>query len=187
VLIGRLSTVLLMIFAGLLSKYLNDAEEVFQLLLQIGAGTGLLFILRWFWDRINPYSEIAAMLISFIIALVFFINSKLSSPIFIIEGHWQLILGVFITTISWIIVTLVTQPTNKKKLNKFNNLIFDTESKFHNINYKILAFLLGVIGTYCFLFSTGYFIYGKIILASSLGLLSLICGIVLIKIWNKIS
>ena len=187
VLIGRLSTVLLMIFAGLLSKYLNDAEEVFQLLLQIGAGTGLLFILRWFWDRINPYSEIAAMLISFIIALVFFINSKLSSPIFIIEGYWQLILGVIITTISWIIVTLVTQPTNKETLNKFNNLIFDKESKFHNINYKILAFLLGVIGTYSFLFSTGYFIYGKIILASSLGLLSLICGIVLIKIWNKIS
>jgi solute:Na+ symporter, SSS family len=187
VFIGRLSTVILMILAGLLSKYLNDAQEVFQLLLQIGAGTGLLFILRWFWDRINPYSEIAAMLISFVIAVVFFINNKLNTPIFTIEGHWQLIWGVAITTIGWIIVTLATQPTNKETLKEFNDLIFDSESKFHNINYKILAFLLGVIGTYSFLFSTGYFIYGKTILAYSLGFLTLVCGIVLTRIWNKIS
>ncbi len=187
VLVGRISTVVLMIFAGLLSKYLNDAQEVFQLLLQIGAGTGLLFILRWFWDRINPYSEISAMLISFVLALVFFINNKLENPFFNIDANWQLILGVLLTTIGWIITTLLTKPTNDKKLNDFNALIFDSKSKFYNINYKILSFMLGVIGTYSFLFSTGYFIYGKTILASVLALITMICSIVLIKIWKKIS
>jgi len=187
VLVGRIATVVLMIFAGLLSKYLSDAHEVFQLLLQIGAGTGLLFILRWFWDRINPYSEIAAMLISFIIALVFFVNGKLDTPLFQLEGHWQLITGVVITTLGWIIVTLLTQPTDEDTLTKFNALIFDSESKFHNINYKILAFILGVVGTYSFLFSTGYFIYGKTALASGLALLTITCGLLLIKNWKKIS
>lgn len=187
VFVGRISTVVLMIFAGILSKYLSDAQEVFQLLLQIGAGTGLLFILRWFWDRINPYSEIAAMLISFIIAFVFFVNGKLDTPLFQLEGHWQLITGVVVTTLGWVIVTLFTQPTNEETLTKFNALIFDSESKFHNINYKILAFILGVVGTYSFLFSTGYFIYGKTILATGLAVLTIMCGLLLIKNWKKIS
>jgi len=187
VLVGRLSTVVLMIFAGLFSIFLQSAGEVFYLLLQIGAGTGLLFILRWFWDKINPYSEIAAMVISFLIALIFFINGKLDTPWFTIEGHWQLIIGVAITTLGWIIVTLLTQPTDKNTLDKFNELIFDSESKFHNIGYKILAFFLGVIGTYSFLFSTGYFIYGETTLALSLAVLTLVCGLLLIKNWKKIS
>jgi len=187
VLVGRLSTVVLMIFAGLFSIFLQSAGEVFNLLLQIGAGTGLLFILRWFWDKINPYSEIAAMVISFLIALIFFINGKLDTPWFTIEGHWQLIIGVVITTIGWVVVTLITQPTDKDTLDKFNELIFDSESKFHNIGYKVLAFFLGVIGTYSFLFSTGYFIYGETTLAISLATLTLVCGLLLIKYWKKIS
>ncbi|PHO01187.1 Na+:solute symporter, partial [Rhodobacteraceae bacterium 4F10] len=69
VVVGRISTVVLMLCAALFSFYLQSAKGVFDLLLQIGAGTGLLFILRWFWSRINPYSEIAAMAISFIIAV----------------------------------------------------------------------------------------------------------------------
>jgi len=187
VLVGRLSTIVLMIFAALFSIFLQSAGEVFFLLLQIGAGTGLLFILRWFWDKINPYSEIAAMVISFLIALIFFINGKLNTPLFTIEGHWQLIIGVVITTIGWVVVTLITQPTDKNTLDKFNELIFDSESKFHNIGYKILAFFLGVIGTYSFLFSTGYFIYGETILAFSLASLTLVCALLLIKFWKKIS
>ena len=187
VLIGRITTVLLMLFAALFSLYLKSAQDVFNLLLQIGAGTGLLFILRWFWHRINPYSEITAMVVSFVIALIFFINGKLKHPMFEIAGYWQLILGVIITTLSWVIITLLTPPTEKETLNKFDSLIFEKEDKFKNIGVKIIAFISGTVGIYSFLFATGNWIYGKTILASGLTLLTIICIGILLRIWKKIN
>ena len=186
VLVGRISTVLLMICAALFSFYIKSAKDVFDLLLQIGAGTGLLFILRWFWKRINPYSEIAAMAISFIIAIFFFINKKMAIPMFELDGYWQLILGVVITTVGWVIVTLLTKPSETETINSFENLVFGDENKFKNINFKILAFLMGVIGTYSFLFATGYFIYGKTTVAIILSFVTIVCALGLIKIWKKI-
>jgi SSS family solute:Na+ symporter len=186
VLVGRVSTVVLMLCAALFSFYLKSAKDVFDLLLQIGAGTGLLFIIRWFWKRVNPYSEIAAMIISFIIAAFFFVNKKLDIPLFEIAGYWQLIIGVVVTTLGWIIVTLYTKPTDANTLASFEQLIFGKNSKFHNIQYKIVGFILGVIGTYSFLFATGYFIYSKTTTAIILSVISVGCAGILIKIWNKI-
>jgi SSS family solute:Na+ symporter len=186
VLVGRVSTVVLMLCAALFSFYLKSAKDVFDLLLQIGAGTGLLFIIRWFWKRVNPYSEIAAMIISFIIAAFFFVNKKLDIPLFEIAGYWQLIIGVVVTTLGWIIVTLFTKPTDANTLASFEQLIFGKNSKFHNIQYKIVGFILGVIGTYSFLFATGYFIYSKTTTAIILSVISVVCAGILIKIWNKI-
>lgn len=186
VLIGRISTVLLMVCAALFSFYIKSAKDVFDLLLQIGAGTGLLFIMRWFWQRINPFSEIAAMVISFVIAVIFFINGKLDTPWFEIEGHMQLVLGVVITTIGWVAVTLLTKQSDNETLVKFETLIYGNESKFKNIGYKVLAFFLGVIGTYSVLFATGYFIYGKTMLAVGLIILAVVCCLLLIKNWKKI-
>lgn len=187
VVVGRISTVLLMLFAALFSFYLQSAKDVFDLLLQIGAGTGLLFILRWFWSRINPYSEIAAMAISFIIAVFFFVNGKMETPMVEIAGYWQLIIGVTITTIGWITVTLLTQPSSPKTITNFENLIFDGESKFKNIGAKIVGFITGTIGVYSFLFATGNFIYGKILLAITLSIVTLLCIYILRRIWKYIS
>ncbi len=185
VIVGRITTVVLMLCAALFSFYLQSAKGVFDLLLQIGAGTGLLFILRWFWHRINPYSEVAAMAISFLIALFFFINDKSSNPI-AIAGYWKLIIGVVITTIGWVLVTLLTKPTDKKTLTNFDNLIFENEHKFKNIGAKIIAFITGTIGVYSFLFATGNFIYGNIYLTIGLSTLTILCTLVLVKIWRKI-
>ncbi|WP_206080366.1 sodium:solute symporter family protein [Mangrovimonas sp. CR14] len=186
VLVGRISTVLLMVCAALFSFYIKSAKDVFDLLLQIGAGTGLLFILRWFWKQINPYSEIAAMVISFIIAVVFFVNGKLEQPWFELQGYMQLIIGVVLTTIGWIVVTLMTPRSNQETLDHFENVAFGNESKFKNIGYKILAFFLGVIGTYSVLFATGYYIYGKTLAAFLLTVVAIICAFVLKRIWNKV-
>jgi len=187
VIVGKISVVLLMLCAALFSFYLQSAKDVFDLLLQIGAGTGLLFILRWFWHRINPVSEIAAMVISFIIAAFFFVNKQLDFVMMDeIAGYWQLIIGVLLTTVGWVTVTLVTSPTDKETLEKFNALIFDGNSKFKHIGYKIVAFFTGVIGVYSFLFATGNWIYGKTSLAITLTLLTLVCIILLRRIWRVI-
>ncbi|WP_394420822.1 sodium:solute symporter family protein [Tenacibaculum mesophilum] len=187
VVVGRISTIVLMLCAALFSFYLQSAKGVFDLLLQIGAGTGLLFILRWFWSRINPYSEIAAMAISFIIAVFFFINGKMEIPFTQIAGYWQLIIGVLVTTAGWVIVTLLTNPTNTKTLEKFDSLIFKNENKFKNLGYKILGFITGTIGIYSFLFASGNWIYGETTLAATLSTISLICILILRKIWKFVS
>ncbi|MCK8481866.1 sodium:solute symporter family protein [Psychroserpens algicola] len=181
VLVGRISTISLMILAALFSFFLQSAGEVLNLLLQIGAGTGLLFILRWFWGRINPYSEIAAMVISFVIAVFFFINGKLETPMIELAGHWQLVFGVVVTTIGWILVTLLTKPTDANTLNSFNSLIFGSESKFKGFGMKILGFFCGVIGVYSMLFAIGNFIYGKNGLAIGLVATTILCALVIIR------
>lgn len=181
VLVGRISTVVLMICAASFSFFLQSAGEVLNLLLQIGAGTGLLFILRWFWSRINPYSEIAAMVISFAIAVFFFINGKLETPMIDLASHWQLVFGVIITTFGWLIVTLLTKPSDAETLQSFNALIFGKTSKFKGFGMKILGFFSGVIGVYCTLFAIGNFIYGKTALAFGLLAITVVCALVIIK------
>ena len=185
VVVGRVSTVVLMIMAASFSYFLESAKDVFDLLLQIGAGTGLLFILRWFWHRVNPYSEIAAMAVSFLIAIFFFINNKMAEPFLDIKGYWQLIIGVFLTTTAWIFVTLITKPTDKNTLDSFNQLIFGDESKFKNIGAKIVAFFCSVIGIYGFLFATGNWIYGKTGTALILSALTIISGIIIQQLWKR--
>ncbi len=183
--VGRISTVVMMILAALLALVLEEARDGFNLLLSIGAGTGLLFILRWFWSRINPYSEIAAMLISFIIAGFFFINGKMETRMVEMAGHWQLVLSVAITTVGWVLVTYMTKPSSAETLNSFNSLIFGNESKFKGFGMKILGFFAGVVGVYCALFSIGNFIYGNNILAFGLAAVTLICGLLIIKSFRK--
>lgn len=184
--IGRLSTLVMMVLAGLLSLVLEEARDAFNLLLQIGAGTGLLFILRWFWYRINPYSEIAAMAVSFLVAVVFFINNKTDQAYFELASHWQLVTGVIITTIAWVLVSLLTKPSNKETIRAFENKVFDNGKRFTHFKYKIWAFLLGVIGIYSILFGTGYFIYADYLLSTIAFTISGISAGFLIKYWNKI-
>ena len=187
VIVGRISVAILMLIAALFSFYLQSAKDVFDLLLQIGAGTGLLFILRWFWNRINPWSEIAAMSVSFVIAMSFFLDTKLSLELFdALLGYEKLILGVVLTTVAWVLVTLFTKPVNKETLDSFSNLIFEKENKFKNFGSKLLAFLFGVIGVYSFLFATGNWIYGETTLAIGLTLLTLISMIGLKVLWKKV-
>ena len=186
VLIGRVSTFLMMICAGFLSLILEEAREAFNLLLQIGAGTGLLFILRWFWRRINPYSEITAMVVSFLIAVFFFVNSKLAVPFFELETHWQLVIGVAVTTLAWILVTFLTKPSKKETIDTFEKLVFDKEGKFYNFGYKTTAFFAGTIGVYALLFGTGFFLYKNFLLTGICAAVCCVCAWMMIRYWNKV-
>jgi Na+/proline symporter len=186
VLVGRISTLLMMFCAGFLSLFLEEARDAFNLLLQIGAGTGLLFILRWFWLRINPYSEIAAMAVSFTVAILLFLNNKMDEPVLDWQPHWQLVFGVAFTTIVWVLVTLFTKPSNKETLQSFQKLVFDKEGMFHHFNYKIMAFFAGTIGIYAILFGTGFYIYSEYISAFIAFSIATICTFLIWKHWGKI-
>lgn len=186
VLVGRISTVLMMVCAGFLSLILEEARDAFNLLLQIGAGTGLLFILRWFWRRINPYSEITAMVVSFLLAILFFANSKLGTPLFELETHWQLIIGVVVTTFAWVLTTLLTKPSKKETIDAFEERVFDKEGKFHNFGYKTTSFFSGTIGIYSLLFGTGFFLYKSYLLTGICGTVCLVCGWIILKYWRKV-
>ncbi len=185
VVVGRITTALLMLAAALFSFYLQSAKGVFDLLLQIGAGTGLLFILRWFWHRINPFSEIAAMVISFLIALFFFANGKMDEPLITVPGYMQLIIGVIITTVGWITVTLLTKPSDQETLDNFNKLIFESENKFKNIGSKIIAFLVGTLGIYSVLFATGNWIYGETIKGIIFSFIAIVSIVTIQQLWKR--
>ncbi len=183
--IGRWSTVLLMICGGAFSFVLQSASEFLGIMLQIGAGTGLLFILRWFWKRINPYSEITAMGVSFLLAIIFLVYNQ-QNPDAPLSKTFQMLFGITFTTICWVLVSLLTSPTKKEVIDQFESTVFSVEiedtvsdqnlvddfkssnvqiSKFHNFEYKILGFFLSTIGIYSALFATGYFLYSEIDLA----------------------
>jgi len=175
--IGRISTVVLMVFAAFLALALSNALQAFNILLQIGAGTGLIFILRWFWWRINAYTEIAGMFISFAVALLLeFAWAPLGLPE--LAGHEKLLLGIAITTIGWLAVTFLTAPTDRVTLVNFytkihpggpgwqpvaDNLPADvTVNADENMALRVGAVFIGAIAVYSILFATGFYLYGNL-------------------------
>ncbi len=201
--VGRISTVLLMIFAGLFALVLSSAYDAFQILLSIGAGTGSIFLLRWFWWRINAYSEITGMIVSFIFALL--LNENIG-PEFLtsIKSEFKLLLSVGVTTVAWVSVTLLTKPTDYRTLASFFNSVkpygsgwngFKKIAKAEHISLEkgtgkssidILAVFLGIIAVYSALFSTGMFIYGKMTNGVILLVVTLSAILMLRNTWRKI-
>jgi solute:Na+ symporter, SSS family len=184
--VGRASTVLLMIFAALLALRLESALQSFNILLQIGAGTGLIFILRWFWWRINAESEIVAMFVSFAVALFFQFGPKTG-----LADWQQLVAGVLITTAAWVATAYLTPATDTKILKSFYEnirpagngwkpiqaLVTSAPSvETENLATGILRMVLGTALVYAALFGTGYFLYGDYLPAAICTLVSVASG-----------
>jgi Na+/proline symporter len=113
---GRLVTAILMAAAGAFTLVLDTARETFDLLLSIGAGTGLLYLLRWYWWRVNAWSEIAAMASSFVLALGLFVARRNGMAF---PAETTLVATVAVTTLVWIVVALATAPTDRARLIDF--------------------------------------------------------------------
>jgi Na+/proline symporter len=202
VFMGRVFTVLLMVFSAFFALFLNNSLQAFGIILQIGAGTGLIFILRWFWYRVNVYSELTAMIVSFIVALAF---EFLIPNNFSVEE--KLIIGVTITTISWLIITLITPPSNIETLQNFykkiqpggpgwKKVIEESESKGITITGKkekwdvpsgILCMLFGSISVYSILFGIGYILYSQTTTGIIFLVISVLSVIALMKFWKRLS
>jgi SSS family solute:Na+ symporter len=171
VLMGRLVTAALMVVAGLLTFVLETAQTSFNLLLSIGAGTGLLYLLRWFWWRINAWSEIAAMASSFVVALVLFLAGRQGSAP---APHVALLISIAITTTVWLAVTYLTRPTDPETLSRFYARVRPAGPGWRavaehaglppsrdSLVTPIWASLLGCVAIYGVLFGTGAALYGR--------------------------
>jgi Na+/proline symporter len=171
VMVGRLVTALLMLIATGFTLVLDSARQAFELMLSVGAGTGLLYLLRWFWWRINAWSEIAAMVSSFLVAMGFFLAGRQGHQV---PSHIALIAGVAITTVVWIVTALLTEPTERARLVEFYRRVRPAGGGWGTIpaeagvgpspdslSRSLLGWVLGIAFIYGTLFGTGSFLYGR--------------------------
>jgi len=202
VLTGRICTLLTMVAAALLALGLSNALQVFRILLQVGAGTGLLFLLRWFWWRLNAFSELTAMVISFVVAVGLELFAPETLP------SWAKILtGVGITTPVWLLVTFLTRPTDEATLRKFYRLVhpggpgwtavlrraaatgqpLEEARQRWSVPMELLSMTIGCAAVYSALIATGYWIYGNYPAAAVLTTLAAVSTAVLIVIWRRVN
>ncbi|MEO0337683.1 MAG: sodium:solute symporter family protein [Bacteroidota bacterium] len=195
---GRLFTVVSTILGLGLGLMLTSAGQAFTYLLLLGAGTGLIYILRWFWWRINAMTEIVAMISSLVIASIFtFTDTGLKA--------WQtIIIGAVLTTIIWIIATYFTPPTSDETLRAFYRKIrpggngwdavlekaaaegVHIEKEQGQLPLEILAMMVGCITVYGALFATGAWIYGDAMNATILSVITAFGALFLFRVRNKI-
>ncbi|GAA4774371.1 Na+:solute symporter [Stakelama sediminis] len=193
VLVGRIVTVVLMIIIALVALTLRNALQTFQILLSVGAGTGLLFLLRWYWPRISAWSELAAMTISFIVSIVL----EFAAPN--MDSALRLCLSVGITTVGWIAVTLLTPPTDEKVLQAFFDRVHppgpgwrryrDPEvgnAQRGQLGTAFFCTIAGCAMVYGILFSVGEALRGDTITAIWLGGAAAIAAVALFFGWKRI-
>jgi len=200
---GRLFSVLTAVLGLSLGLLLTDSTQAFNLLLLLGAGTGLIYILRWFWWRINAVTEIVAMVASLIIAgyLTFFHDNLGFLPL---KPHEKIVLGAILTTTIWIIGTFFTSPDDDETLIRFYQKIrpggtgwkpvvdraqaqgLDVEEAPSQLPLEILCMVIGCITVYSALFATGQWIYGRLVEASGLTILAVGGTYFLFRVWNKL-
>ena len=169
--VARVCTIILVVLASMVALWLENALQAFQILLQIGAGTGLIFLLRWYWWRINAWGEIAAMAISFSVAVYFeFLHPGA------LDASVKLVIGVLITTCGWLLVTLMTPPTDLSVLRSFYRKIRplgpgwgpvvetserEADRGRESLTAAFLGWFLGCVTVYAALFGVGYLLYGS--------------------------
>jgi solute:Na+ symporter, SSS family len=201
VMVGRIATVGLYVFAALLSLTLQSSQEAFEVLISIGAGTGLLYLLRWFWWRINAWTEVVAMISSFAISVVFFAMRKTGhAPPF---AH-TVLYSVALTTICWLVAAYVTPPTTRERLISFYRKVHpsgpgwrvireaagvtEAEGALHSdrIGQATLGWIAGCLTIWSSLFAIGNFLYGRLQLAFILTAVFVVSGLVLISVINRL-
>lgn len=207
---GRLCTISLMILAGILSLYLTSATQAFNILLLSGAGSGAIYLLRWFWWRINAWSEISAMAVSASLAftLVLFVSDEAIARGPLDGFTMKLLICVAATSVAWVVGTLITPAETQTTLRRFYRkchpggpgwakLVAQARSEGDMIDEKIhgrvwempiqvLCVFLGCVAVYCSLFSIGGLVYGNVIHAVVFGIIALISAALVFKFFGRI-
>ncbi|HTX56880.1 MAG TPA: sodium:solute symporter family protein [Candidatus Acidoferrales bacterium] len=197
VFVGRMVTVLLML-AGVGVTYLLDtAKDAFTLLISIGAGTGLIYLLRWFWWRINAWTEISAMCASFVVSLGFFTAGKFGHGA---SSTTVLLVTVAATTAVWLLVTFLTPPDDARTLAAFYEKIRPAGPGWRRIRaatglppspdsptQAFIRWVFGLAAIYGVLFATGAFVYGEAVPGTAWTVVSVLATFGLVRLARKAS
>jgi SSS family solute:Na+ symporter len=198
---GRLCTVLLYVVAAFLSRMLESAQDAFEVLISIGAGTGLLYILRWYWWRISAWCEVVAMVSSFSISIAFFALRKGGHALPFADG---VIYSVAFTTAAWLIAAFAGAQTDRDRLVAFYRQVHpagpgwtpirvaagvtEAEAAAHSdpLRRAAIGWVAGCLTIWSALFATGEFLYGRTSQALGLTGVFIVSGGVLIYVMNRL-
>jgi solute:Na+ symporter, SSS family len=201
VLVGRLATIGLFFCAAGLVFALDTAKDTFDIILQVGAGTGLLYLIRWFWWRVNAWAEVVAMISSFGVSIGILILNKNGIHI---STHVALIITIAFTTICWVTTAFLGPKTDEKTLIEFYKKVRpfgpgwknirekagislqEASQKHENIPLGLLGWVAGCSVIWSALFTVGNFLYGRITNACWLLGVFIISGIILVYVINKL-
>ena len=196
VMAGRLVTALLMLLAALFTLILDTARTSFDLLLSVGAGTGLLYLLRWFWWRINAWSEIAAMASSFLLAMGLLVARQYGVAI---DSTLSLIVTVFVTTVAWLAATWLTAPTERATLVRFYTVARPGGPGWSEVRraagglapsddlrLAFIGWICGCAAIYAALFGTGHFLMGNTTSAAIATVIAIASTAVLVRLLPRV-
>jgi Na+/proline symporter len=203
VLAGRLATILLFVLSSALVFVLQTAQETFYLILQVGAGTGLLYLLRWFWWRITAWCEIAAMLASFVVSVAFLILARKGV---VVGTDQQLLITVILTTICWLVTAYMGPQTDPETLVEFYRKVRPfgpgwkrvriqagvseadaaAWARTDNIPLALLGWVSGTVLIWSALFMVGNLLYQRWGYTAALFSVSVFSGLALIRVVQRL-
>ena len=198
---GRVATVLLFLISSALVFVLDTAKDTFDIILQVGAGTGLLYLLRWFWWRINAWSEVVAMISSFVISVAFLVMEK--QGIYAASTSQRLVITVAFTTVCWVLAAYLAPQTDRRTLVEFYRKVHPAGpgweairreagvpkapvERADNIPLALLGWVAGCTMIWSSLFTVGQFIYGRYALGAALLAVFVVSGLVLLRVVNRL-
>ena len=201
VLAGRVGTVILFLCSSSMVFVLDTAKDAFDIILQVGAGTGLLYLVRWFWWRVNAWCEVVAMVSSFAVSIVILILAKNDIHM---STHAALLVTIAFTTVCWLLTAFFGPETDRKTLIEFyrkarpfgpgwkivreESGISEQEAKAtgQNIPMALLGWVAGCTTIWSSLFAVGNFLYGRMTYALILLGVFVVSGTALIYVVNKL-
>ncbi len=197
---GRLVTIGLFVLSSSLVFVLETAQSAFNLILQVGAGTGLLYLMRWFWWRINAWCEVVAMVSSFAISVFWVVAVRNGLEI---GTHTQLLLTVIFTTICWVVTAFITPSTDRatlvnfyKKVRPFGpgwgrvreeaGISAQDAARGQNITLSLIGWVAGCSMVWAALFTVGNYLYGRMGYAIILAIVFVVSGSIVIWVINRL-
>ena len=196
VLAGRVVTVLLFVCASATVYLLDTAKDAFDIILQVGAGTGLLYLVRWYWWRVNAWCEIVAMVSSFVTSLIILALVRSGTAI---STHAALLSTIAVTTICWLLTAYFGPQTDRAVLKSFYRKVrpvgpgwsairaelgplTDDGGSRENIPLALIGWVAGCTAIWSGLFVVGNFLYGRIGYALVLTAIFIVSGLTVIKV-----